>query len=207
MQHKEFLTKQLRSTAEAVIWTTSQIPTGRYNVIPLPAFGEHSVLRLVYHLVWTERNLAVPIVRQWVTNTEFDAEPFTGSLEEKTWETNDMSMKELMEDFSTRNALQLRLISGLEEDDWHKRRRTPWGYYSLYWMTANVIQRRMETTNTLMKMSLYWDIYLDMQEQTRLDERDETRIDQQQAEQQANRFSARDSRRDISELPTKRFDE
>lgn len=203
MNQSEFLIQQLQASADAFLWTVSQIPTGRYNVIPLPTFGEHSVLRLVYHLVWMERNLVVPIVRQWVTDTEFDPDPYTGSLEEKTWMSNDMSMQALLEDFSARNTLQLRLIKGLNEADWHKRKRTPWGYYSLHWLTASTLQRRMESTNILLKMSLYWDIYLDMQEQTRLDERDEERIDQDKAEKQANRFT----QLDISQLPTKRFDE
>lgn len=203
MKQIEFLRQELESSARIFIWTVSQIPTGRHNVVPLPVFGESSVLRLVYHLVWTERNLIVPMVRQWVTDNEFDPDPYTGALEEKTWMMNDTSMRELLQDFSTRNTLQMRLVNGLEETDWEKRKRTPWGYYTLHWVIANTLQRRMETTNTLLKMSLYWDIYLDMQEQTRLDERDETRIDQDEAERQANRFT----KSDISELPTKRFDD
>lgn len=171
MSETTLFRQQLTSSADGLVWAVDQIPTGRYDVIPLPDFGTWSVARIMFHEIWYERNVALPYLRFWYGAASApDFSGYAEDQEEQDWLAAKRDMPGLLAQFRALNDALVSLLETDEALEWHEARETVFGDVTLYWLMMKTYQSRVEQTDTLLRMALYWDLYLQDLENERLRE-------------------------------------
>jgi len=169
---------QINNAVDGFVWAAQQIPTGRYNVIPLPVFGELSAARRVFHVDWYTANVVKTSLDLWLVPGA-QVVHFEPEQEEIDWRQNDQSLSGILEGFQAATNTLMVQIASLDETQLAEIRGTLWGNVSLEWMLTHFYQILIENTNTLVRMSLYWDMYLEAQVQARWEMREENEVDTQ----------------------------
>jgi len=162
-------TSRLTFAGNEFIQVATQIPTGRHHVIPLPVFGEWSVARILFHMVWYETNVIWPLISNW---GEQDTLSVDADDEAKAWQASQQAVPTLIVMLEDIHGKIVRHVGTLTVDQLAEEGRTPWGQVQLGWVLLHLHQILLEYTSTLLSMVLYWDQYLAMQKQIRLEQRD-----------------------------------
>jgi hypothetical protein len=158
---------ELHSSADAFIWAALQIPTGRHHVMPLPVFGEWSVARIVFHMLWYETSVIRPAVAAWDDTPGFPDE----GEEIAAWGDNTTSVEAMLTQLREQREVLVTLLDE-QQLDLAAKQTTPWGRVTLRWWLLHAYQHTLDYTNTLLSMALYWDQYLEAQKQARLEQRE-----------------------------------
>lgn len=174
MQIAEFYRTRLTNSADELAWAVQQIPTGRWFVSPLPAFGEMAVAQVVFHVAWSDRHILTPQLRQWTDDDQPPLHRHDIPNESAEWRAtvNQTDMETLLAGFRAGRDEMLALLDAYSPDAFEAIRPTIWGEVTLKWMLTRVYQHTVEHTDTLLKMGLFWDYYLEQFKQQRLAERD-----------------------------------
>ena len=161
MSEGDFFAEQLRVTAEQLTWAAGQVPEARRSVSP---GGSWSAARIIFHMLYYERETALPSMRLWLGGAgpgedAFDAEGVQWEREGQT-----MPYEALLDAFSAVRAEEIALASQLV-DLWDESRPTGWDMpgvapITLRWVVSKTIQHTFEHSNELMRMSLFWDMML-----------------------------------------------
>ncbi|MFW5709210.1 MAG: DinB family protein [Chloroflexota bacterium] len=166
------------SSADQLFWAVEQIPTGRHYVRPLPAFGEWSVARILYHQLWLEERLILPCLQIWMGQPEPDYSSFVDDQEERDWRSDDLTMSELLDRLQNSRRRIIEVVGRLSDQDWTTERETIYGSVEPSWLVGLLVQSTLEQSSLLMQMSLYWDLYLIDLKNARLRARAEASDDQ-----------------------------
>lgn len=161
------LKQYLKTTADGLAFAIEQIPTGRWFVtpLPMPMFGEWPAAKIVHHVTWYERNIVLPEMHRWISNIEPDYSQLSDEKQETDWQNAPKDMAVLLTDFQTVRDEQLALFDQIDAEAWATEKPTLWGVeVPLSWVVAKTYQHTLEHTDTLMKMALFWDVYLERQQ-------------------------------------------
>jgi len=161
-----------KNAVDGFIWAAQRIPTGRHHVIPLPVFGELSAARRVFHVDWYTANVVKTSLDLWLV-PDAQVVHFESKQEELDWRQSDQTLHVILEGFQTATNTLMAQIASLNENQLSEVRETLWGNISLEWMLTHFYQILLENTNILVRMSLYWDMYLEAEAQARWDMREE----------------------------------
>ena len=157
-----WLSDELGRSALGYDWAVRQVPEDRLDLTPPPGLWEWSALRHLYHLVWYEREIALPTMRLWP-----DGPPFTeeGLDEEAAW-TADRAGVELeawLRLLAAGRDEQRARLAGMDAAAWTAERPTGWDDLPrpvpLRWVVAKTYQHTAEHTNDVLRIALFWDIF------------------------------------------------
>jgi len=159
---------RMRSSADGLVWAAGQIPRGRSRVIPLPSLGEWPAARIVFQVMWEEREAILPLLRGWHDDDGVIDIPDEAQAE-LAWRANQLELPQAVAGFQQARQDVLGLLAGLTDDAlWSAQRNTPWGQVSLAWLVGRAYQQTLAYTVRLLDMALYWDLLLEAQKQARL---------------------------------------
>lgn len=145
---------QLTSSAEAFTWAVEQVLEERRLITPLERFGEWSVARHIFHMMYYEKELALPSMRLWL------GEPFhmeeEDYQEDQSWETGH-DLQTLLAEFCQVRAEEVALLERFDAETWQRERDdTIWGKVTLRWVVSKTLQHTFEHNHDVLRMALFW---------------------------------------------------
>lgn len=151
----EWFENAINMSTESLKWGMDTIPEERRNITPPAKLGEWTALRQVFHLLYYEREVALPSIRLWLGG----AYPtFEGYDEGMAWDTRDAKQDPLKALAVVRNEIVAGLF-GAEESAWEQARSTPWGEKTLYWVASKTYQHSIEHLSGVLRAAMLWDHY------------------------------------------------
>jgi hypothetical protein len=125
------------------------------HAIPPELLGEWPAARHLFHLLYYEREVALPSLSQW-----FGAPypTFEGYNEQAAWEMAPHEQA-VLADIERVRAKQLALVGNADDALWDEARQTAWGRRTLYWVVSKTLQHALEHTNDVLKIALLWEHY------------------------------------------------
>jgi hypothetical protein len=148
--------RQLGANTEAFVWAVGQVPAERLFAAPPRLLGEWPAARQAFHLLYYEREVALPSAQLWAGG----AYPtFEGYNEQAAWDAWDRDIEAALAEFALVREEQLVVFRGADEAAWREERDTPWGRRTLYWVASKTLQHALEHTNAVLKTALLWEHY------------------------------------------------
>jgi hypothetical protein len=151
----DFFRRQIEANTEALVWAVAEVGTGRLHVAPPALLGEWPAARHLFHLLYYEREVAVPSLRLWFGAPYPD---FEGYDEAAAWVDAPHSDAVLAQIEGLR-AEQLDMLAKAGDALWADVRQTPWGERTLYWVASKTLQHACEHSSNLLKIALLWEHY------------------------------------------------
>lgn len=154
---------QLQASADGLLWALEQVPTGRLFVRPLPVFGEWSALQILAHITWQERHVLLSHLRPEPL-PDFASDDFKAAHTAAVRAALTGQVDALITDFEQVHTEMLARLDGYTEADWQQTIPSPtWEGVSPYWVALKAYQHRLEHTDTILNMTLFWDMQLKAQ--------------------------------------------
>jgi hypothetical protein len=144
---------QLRAGAEGFAWAVSQVPAERRLRAPPEGLGEWTLARHVFHLLFYEREVALPSMRLWLGETPKRA---AGPDEDVAWDPR-APVDGLLAEFQHGRAAQIELLPQLPATAWGEPRATRWGDQTLHWVMTKTYQHTAEHLHDVLSLALFWD--------------------------------------------------
>ncbi len=144
---------QLRASGEGFVWGLLQVPAERRTLAPPPPLGEWSAARHAFHMVYYEREFALPNMRRWLG----EAPAPHGPAEDDAWAAGHL-LEDLLEQFRAVRAAQVRLAVEIAPAAWETPLDTVWGAVPLRWVVTKTYQHTAEHTHDVLSMALFWDL-------------------------------------------------
>ena len=161
MDEMAWLSDELGRSAAGYDWAVRQVPMDRLALTPPSGLGEWSTLRHLFHLVWYEREIALPNMRLWLGGPPFNGE---GLDEEAAWVADRASieLEPWLHLFVIGRDEQRALLARIGPAAWTTRRIIDWGGVPipvpLRWIVAKTYQHTAEHTNDVLRIALFWDL-------------------------------------------------
>ena len=148
--------QQLQASADGFVWAVTQVPTERQNSQPPKALGEWTATRHLFHMLDYERQIALPVMQQWLGAPEFAV----NWQEEENWCANSgETIESLVDQFRAVRRQQIDLLPQFTEQAWHELQMTGWGPIPLFWLISKTYQHTNEHTSDVLRLALFWDYY------------------------------------------------
>ena len=148
--------RQISANTEAFVWAVGQVPPDRLFAIPPRLLGEWPAARQAFHLLYYEREVALPSTRLWAGG----AYPtFEGYNEQAAWDAWDRDIESVLAEFARVREGQLAVFRRADDPAWNTERDTPWDRRTLHWVASKTLQHAFEHTNAVLKTSLLWEHY------------------------------------------------
>lgn len=165
---QQWFNEQLHTGGNSFIWSANQVPEEHRNTAPPSSefLGEWTALRQVYHLWNYEHNIAIPAMRLWLGGPPHSKEHLDAwNNEESDWSNH--SYDKALEMFRQGRDEQITMLAEFSETAWSETRETEivWGEVTLQWAVSKTFQHTMEHGNSLMKMALFWDWVVKMEQE------------------------------------------
>jgi hypothetical protein len=145
---------QLQAGGQGFAWAVAQVPPERQMRTPPPGLGEWSAARHAFHLLFYERELALPSMRAWL-GQPFDRAELPD--EDVAWDAR-AAVPDLLAQFEQVRAAQLEVLRGLPAGVWEAPRMAVWGEVPLRWVMTKTFQHTAEHTHNVLSLALYWDV-------------------------------------------------
>ena len=141
----EWFQRQLQASADGFVWAVEQVPAERRFLRPPLPLGEWSAARHAFHLLYYERTIALPSMRQWLG----EAMPsMFGASEDTAWSRGgDWALDGLLAEFQEVRARQIALLPAFDEGLWDEPRQTVWRTVTLRWVVTKTYQHTAEHTH------------------------------------------------------------
>jgi hypothetical protein len=155
-----WLGDELGRTVVGFAWAVRQVPADRLELAPPAGLGEWSALRHLFHMVWHEREFALPTMRLWLGGTPFTDD---GLDEEADWQAQrtGVELGALLHAFAEGRDEQRAFLARLDPTAWTEERLIgPSGKprpAPLSWVVAKTYQHTAEHTNDVLRIALFWD--------------------------------------------------
>ncbi len=148
--------QHLQTSAADLLWAVEQVPHARHVVSPpnIWGLGEWPVARHVFHLAYSEEQIALPSMRQWLGDqapADVDAHD-----EAVAWGAG-QDLDRMLARFRSVRAAQLALVTKFDGSVWEETRDAVWGRVSLRWVVSRTYQHTLEHTNAILRIALFWD--------------------------------------------------
>jgi len=155
-----WLGDELGRSGVGFAWAVRQVPADRLELAPPAGLGEWSALRHLFHMVWYEREFALPTMRLWLGGTPFTDD---GLDEEADWQAQrtGVELGALLHAFAEGRDEQRAFLARLDPTAWTEERLIgPSGKprpVPLSWVVAKTYQHTAEHTNDVLRIALFWD--------------------------------------------------
>ncbi|HET9492729.1 MAG TPA: DinB family protein, partial [Chloroflexia bacterium] len=140
--------RQLGANTEAFVWAVGQVPAGRLFAAPPRLQGEWPAARQAFHLLYYEREVALPSTRLWADGAYPTFEGYNDQAALDAWDHN---IEHVLAEFARVREGQLAVFRGADEAAWQEERDTTWGRRTLYWVASKTLQHALEHTNAVLK--------------------------------------------------------
>ena len=157
MHLSEWFRGQLQSSAEAFIWAVEQVPQDRREITPPPKAGEWSVARHIFHMLYYEREAALPHLQHWTDGSLDLTQTFDHYDENGVWQNGNHPIDAMLQEFRQVRTEQIALLPNFTEQLWHEVRPSGWGNKSMNWIVSKTFQHTADHTNTILQMALFWN--------------------------------------------------
>jgi hypothetical protein len=150
----------LASSADGFTWAMEQVPKERlYTPPPGPigGLGEWVAARHAFHLLYYEREAALPAMRHWLGAP---CPSFDNYDEDAAWQ-GAPDLPTILREFREVRAAQVALLPQFDEALWHETRDTGWGNVALRWIVSKTYQHTAEHINDVLRIALFWDFFAD----------------------------------------------
>ncbi|MDQ5823747.1 MAG: DinB family protein [Chloroflexota bacterium] len=155
LDYPEFFTRQIAANTEAIAWAVGLVGVERFHRPPPELLGEWSAARHLFHLLYYEREVALPSLSLWFGAPYPD---FTNYNENAAYATIP-SEQVVLSELEGLRAKHLALIGEAHGALWSEERQTPWGRRTFYWVASKTLQHALEHTNNILKIALLWEHY------------------------------------------------
>lgn len=151
--------EQLEQTGALFVWALEQVPMA-WRETPPPGRDEWTAARHAFHMLYYEREIALPSMRQWLGS----AMPDPDELDESAaWEARH-EWDVMIAEFRRGRAEQIALLDRFDTAAWDKSRgKTLWDRWApedgvtLRWAVTKTLQHTAEHTHDVLRMLLMWD--------------------------------------------------
>lgn len=162
MDEMRWLSDELGRSGSGFDWALRQVPADRLDLTPPSGLGEWSAVRHLFHLVWYEREIALPTMRLW-----HGGPPFTeqGLDEGADWAADraGVELEVSLRAFAAGRDEQRALLTRLDPAAWTIERTTGWSDLPwpvpLRWVVAKTYQHTVEHTSEVLRIALFWDLF------------------------------------------------
>jgi hypothetical protein len=155
----DWFARAINMSTESLAWGFESIPQERRSAAPPQKLGEWTVARQLFHILYYEREVALPSVRLWVGG---EYPTFEDYDEAGAWSLRAESGNELEELRSVRDDI-IETLRAAKISDWHEALRTPWGEKTLYWVASKTYQHGIEHLSGVLRAAMLWDHYASRQ--------------------------------------------
>jgi hypothetical protein len=156
VNYSTWFQQQLQVSADGFSWAVTQVPPVRLYCQPPQGLGEWTAARHLFHMLDYERQIALPVMQQWLGA----AEVLVNWDEEAGWRANcGAPIEDLLDQFRAVRSEQIGLLSQFSEHAWHELQMTGWGPIPLLWLVSKTYQHTNEHTSDVLRMALFWDYY------------------------------------------------
>lgn len=152
---------QLKAGMDGFIWAVHEVPAERQQIMPLKPFGEWSVARHIFHLLYYERTAVIPHMLYWLGELEtfppFDEQHYT---EDGDWEKygQAMSIEQLLREFQEVRETQIALLPRFSAELWLAKKPNGWiAEHDIKWIISKTFQHTAEHTHDVMAIALFWE--------------------------------------------------
>ena len=160
MDEISWLGDELGRSGVGFAWAIRQVPADRLGLTPPEGLGEWSALRHLFHLVWYEREFALPTMRRWLGGPPFAED---GLHEEADWhaQRTGFVLEAWLHAFADGRDEQRSILACLDPTAWTEERLIgPSGQprsAPLRWVVSKTYQHTAEHTNEVLRIALFWD--------------------------------------------------
>ena len=173
MNLSEWFSYQLKASGEGFVWGVEQVPVERREITPLKPFGEWSVARHIFHMIFYERETALPTMQCWLKGETFTRADDAND-QDTVWESlPSTSIESLLEKFQQIRNEQIALLPQFDEALWNEQRESIWGIRTIKWIVSKTFQHTAEHTRDILRMALFWESY---EERMRSQEQNEGQV-------------------------------
>lgn len=157
MNLSEWFHDQLQASADGFVWGAQQVPVTKRYIQPPNKLGEWTVARHVFHMLYYEKTIALPGMKQWLG----EARPSTENLDEDVaWgDRQTDTIENLLAEFKRVRAEQIKILDKFNNGVWSTTRETIWENVTLLWVVSKTYQHTAEHTNDVMRNGLFWDFF------------------------------------------------
>lgn len=159
MRIARYFEDQLRSGLDGFTWAVRQVPAERHALRPPATLGEWTAARHAFHMLYYEREIALPSMRLWLGGPPL----VLGTLDEdEAWGAGH-DVEHVLPELAHIRAEQITLVSAYDDAAWETARETiwtkpePWGAIRLRWVVTKTLQHTAEHTHDVLRMALFWD--------------------------------------------------
>ena len=150
----EWFRNQLIHSGASFAWAGGEVPAERQQREPPHTPGQWSAARHVFHMMFYEREMALPTMRLWL-DQPFDAA--TAPDEDVAWDSL-ASVVEMLDQFRQVRAEQVDLLAEFPASAWNETRETVWGEVTLHWVVTKTYQHTAEHTHHVLNLALFWEV-------------------------------------------------
>ena len=154
--------RQLEQTGTLFVWALEQVPMERREVSP-PGRDEWTAARHAFHMMYYEREIALPSMRQWLGGAMPDPEMLDEDVAWVEWVVRH-DWDEVIAAFQRGRAEQIALVERVDPAAWDEPRgETLWdrwapeGGVTLRWAVTKMLQHTAEHTHDVLRLALMWD--------------------------------------------------
>src|SRR5262245_13713769 len=148
---------QLQASADGFIWGARQVPGALQTVQPPEGLGEWTAARHVFHMLFYDQTVALPTMRQWLGEL---CPSLDGLDEDVAWSQRQEPLDRLLAEFKHVRGEQIALLPLFDDTSWTAQREAIWGPVTLLWVVSKTYQHTAEHTNDVLRISLFWDIFV-----------------------------------------------
>jgi hypothetical protein len=154
MDLSSWFSEQLENSTRVFLWALEELPEERRFLTPPNRPAEWSTARHAFHLLYYEREFALPSMRQWLGGSMPSLEALD---EDAAWEGN-QSLARILEAFRAVRAEQVALLPRFDAALWEEQRKTAfWGTVSLRWVVTKSYQHTAEHIHDVLRIALFWE--------------------------------------------------
>ena len=141
----------------ALSWAVTQVPAVRQYCHRRRGLGEWTAARHLFHMLDYERQIALPVMQQWLGAPEFlvnwDEEAgLACQLRRRHRQICSTSSAPYA-------ARRLACCPRSPSSAWHAQQMTGWGPIPLLWLVSKTYQHTNEHTSDVLRLALFWDYY------------------------------------------------
>ena len=145
---------QLEASSAGFAWTVAQVPADRQDREPPAPLGAWSAARHVFHMLFYEREVALPNWGLWLgRNLNLDA---VVPDEDIAWDSQ-APVAGLLAQWQQGRAALLALLPQFAEAAWDETRPAVWGAVTLRWVVSKTYQHTAQHLHEVLALALDWD--------------------------------------------------
>jgi hypothetical protein len=175
MKSRQFLVRELESTAGTIEWAISCVPEARLLTEPPHGthrnsdqgfktfFGKWPAYRHLFHLAYYEEFYALPTMRHWLDGPHPTVDLMFPNMAQEAarWETEKMKgtdVEALMQRFHSLRKEQIEVMRSIPAEDWKEEKvSTALGKVSAEVVVTKTIEHTLVHGRRILRNALYWD--------------------------------------------------